>query len=209
MIRSIAVVVGLSATLSGFALAQQPDMAALQKWMASDKATWRIVGAFTGETAVSSDQQGFGQVSDTVEFSVTVKWLEGTQIVGTPKLTNVPASVGKLRDAEPKCMAPQLKGPFDYARIDSVTQSVTGTGLHLKMTRTFPEAVVSQVCTSKKTAPAKAVVGDYDLFLPQPTFLAMGLSDQNIQVSKDKKSIIMKNPPGLNGWTWTLTPTPG
>jgi hypothetical protein len=36
----------------------------------------------------------------------------------------------------------------------------------------------------------------------------MGMSDKNMAVSPDKKSLIMKNAPGLAGWVWPLTRTP-
>ena len=30
-----------------------------------------------------------------------------------------------------------------------------------------------------------------------------------MMVTPDKKSLVMTNPSGFNGWVWTLTPTPG
>jgi len=37
------------------ALAQQPDMDAMQKWMTAQNVSWHIVGKFDGNTAISSD----------------------------------------------------------------------------------------------------------------------------------------------------------
>ena len=40
------------------AQAQQPDMAAMQKWMSAKTANWHIVGRYEGDPAISSDGQG-------------------------------------------------------------------------------------------------------------------------------------------------------
>jgi hypothetical protein len=194
--------------LAAPALAQQPDMAAMQKWMSAPNVTWHVTGKYEGDPSISSDSQGMAHVTDVVEFDIKLAWIDGNKIVGPAKIKNLPSVVTKPHDREPKCLAPELKGDFDYATLDSVTEG-SASALHFKMTRTFPEVVVSQVCSSKKTAPAKKVSAEYELFMPQPTMLAMGMSDKNLQVSPDKKSLTMKNAPGLDGWTWTLTPTPG
>jgi hypothetical protein len=204
MRRSLAFAFGIASAAFAYA---QPDMAAMQKWLQSETVNWSVVGQYDAETAVSSDQQGLGQVKDRVEFHVTVKWLSGVEIVGEPQIRNSPAVVGALRDREPKCLAPTLKGPFDYATLDTVTQSATGVAVQLKMTTTFPDAVVSQVCSSTKNAPAGKDQEVYELFIPQPTFLALGMSNDTMQVSSDKSAVLIKNPPGMQGWTWTLTPS--
>jgi hypothetical protein len=139
---------------------------------------------------------------------VKLNWLDGNKMVGGAKIKNMPSVVSKLQDREPKCLAPTLKGQFDYATLDAVTEGLA-TALHFKMTRNFPDATVSQVCSGSKSAPAKKVSAEYELFIPQPTFLALGMSDKNIQPSPDKKSVIMRNASGLNDWVWTLTPSPG
>jgi hypothetical protein len=187
--------------------AQQPDMAAMQRWMAAKHVTWHIVGKYEGDPAISSDSQGLGHVTDAIELDVTLDWQNGNTIVGAPAIKNAPATVTNLRDREPKCLAPTLSGAFDYATLDAVTAGVAG-GLHFTMTRTYPAAVVSQVCSSTKPAPAKKTTDEQELFVPQPTFLAMGMSDANIAPSADKKSVIVKNAPGFTGWSWTMTPTP-
>jgi len=189
------------------AMAQQMDMAAMQKWMASKNVTWHIVGKFDGDAAVSSDGQGKAHVTDVVEADVTIAWQNDNAIVGAPKIKNVASVVANLHDREPKCLAPTLKGTFDHATLDAVTPGVAG-GLHFKMTTTFPDAVVSQVCSSTKLAPAKKETEEEEMFIPPPTMLAMGMSDNNMAISPDKKSLILKNPAGFEGWVWTLTPTP-
>lgn len=188
-------------------MAQQPDMAAMQRWLTAKHVSWHIVGKYEGDPAVSSDSQGIGHVTDAIELDVTLDWQNGNTIVGMPAIKNMPSVVSNLRDREPKCKAPTLNGAFDYATLDAVTPGVA-TGLHFKMTRTYPAAVVSQVCSSTKAAPAKKTTDEQELFIPQPTFLALGISDAKMAPSPDKKSVIMKNAPGFNGWTWTLTPTP-
>jgi hypothetical protein len=182
------------------------DMAAMQKWMASKNVTWHIVGKYEGDASISSDGQGMAHVTDVIEADVTLAWQNDNSIIGTPKIKNAPSVVTNLHDREPKCLAPTLKGTFDYATLDAVTAGVTG--LHFKMTRTFPDAVVSQVCSGTKVAPAKKMVDEDEMFIPQPTMLAMGMSDSNMAISADKKSLILKDPAGFEGWVWTLTPTP-
>jgi hypothetical protein len=33
------------------------------------------------------------------------------------------------------------------------------------------------------------------------------MSNDTMQVSSDKSAVLIKNPPGMQGWTWTLTPS--
>jgi hypothetical protein len=198
-----ACVLGLAAP----ATTQQPDMEAIQKWMTAKNATWHIVGRYEGDPSISSDGQGLAHVTDVIEIDVTLAWQNDNSIVGAPKIKNAPSVVTKPQDREPKCVAPVLKGDFDYATLEAVTPGLAG-GLHFKLTRTFPDVLVSQVCSSTKLAPAKKRTDEQELFIPQPTFLAMGMSDKNMSVSPDKKSLTLKNAPGFAGWVWTLTPTP-
>jgi len=146
-------------------------------------------------------------VSDVFEVDVTLAWQNENAIVGVPKIKNVPSVVTAPHDREPKCLAPVLKGDFDLATLESVTPGIAG-GLHFKMTTTFPDVVVSQVCSSTKLARAKKATDEQEMMIPQPTLLAMGMSDQNTMLSPDKKSLILKNVSGFTGWVWTLTPTP-
>jgi hypothetical protein len=196
-------VLGLAAP----AVAQQPDMAAMQKWLTAKHVAWHIVGKYDGETSVTSDGQGMGRITDVIEIDVVVDWQNNNTIVGTPAIKNTPSTVAGLRDREPKCLAPSLNGPFDYVTLDSVTPGMIG-GLHFKMTTSYPAATVSQVCTSTKVAPAKKETDEDEFPLPQPTLLAMGMATANLAVSPDKKSLIVKNVSEFRGWTWTLTPTP-
>jgi len=180
----------------------------MQKWMSAKTANWHIVGRYEGDPAISSDGQGLAHVSDVVELDVRLAWQGGNEIVGKPAIKNGPSIVSKPHDREPKCLAPVLKGEFDYATLESATPGLAGA-LHLKLTRTYSDVVVSKVCTSTTLAPAKKTSEEAELFIPQPTFLAMGMSDKTMSVTPDKKSIVMTNPSGFNGWVWTLTPTPG
>ncbi len=138
---------------------------------------------------------------------MTLAWQDDNSIVGTPTITNAPSIVTNPHDRSPKCLAPVLKGEFDYATVETVTPGLIG-GLHFRMTTTFPAVVVSQVCSGTKLAPAKKTVEEEELFIPQPTMLAMGMGDKNMSVSPDGKSVILKNASGFEGWVWTLTPTP-
>jgi hypothetical protein len=207
MLRGLTVAAACTVGLIAPAVAQQPDMDAMQKWMSAKNVTWHIVGKYDGEAAISSDGQGLAHVTDAIEADVTLAWLNDNSIVGTPTIKNAPSVVSAPRDREPKCVAPVLKGEFDYATLDAVTPGLAG-GLHFKMTRTFPDVTVSQVCSSTKLARAKKTTNEEELFIPQPTILAMGLADKNISVSPDRKSVVIKNAPGFAGWVWTLTPTP-
>ena len=207
MIRSLMFTTVCILGLSASAMAQQMDMAAMEKWLPAKHATWHIVGRYEDDTAISSDGQGLAQVIDVIEMDVTLAWQDGNTIVGTPSIKNAPTVVTNLHDHEPACLAPVLKGPFDYATLDAVTPGLAGA-LHFTMTRTFPDVTVSQVCSGTKLAPAAKEADEEELMIPQPTFLAMGMSSEDMTVSPDKKSVIIKNPPGFNGWVFTLTPTP-
>jgi hypothetical protein len=185
--------------------AQVPDMAAVQQWMASPQVTWHIVGKYDGKPSVTSDGQGKGQVTDQVEFDVTVDWMNENRIMGPVKIKNTPSVVTNLVDRERTCRAPQLNGAFEYATFESVTEGLA-TSLHIKVTTTYPEAIVSQVCSSTQVAPAKTKTVEFEIPVAQPTMLAMA---PPTMLSPDKKSLVVKgNSAETRDWTWTMTPTP-
>jgi hypothetical protein len=188
------------------------DMAAAQKWFSVKHVTWHIVSRYEGDPAISSNSGGPGgiglaHVTDMVEIDVTVDWQNDNTIVGAPVIKNTPSVVTNPRDSSPSCVAPVLKRPFEYATFTAVTQGLIG-GLHLTVTRTFPDVTVSLVCSKTTLAPAKTTREEYEFAPPQPTILAMSISDKNTTISPDKKSLTLQNVSGFPGWVWTLTPTP-
>jgi len=119
MIRPLMITTACLLALASPGRAQQPDMAAMQKWLSAKHVAWPIVGRYEGDPSVSSDGQGIAHVTDVVEVDVTLAWQNGNTIVGTPAIKNTPSVVSNLRDREPKCKAPALNGSFDYATLDA------------------------------------------------------------------------------------------
>jgi hypothetical protein len=186
-----------------FAEAQQVDMDAMMKWGAADVVQYHIVGVYQGTPHIASDGSGLGEISDRVVIDLTWK-LSEMKLVGAPTFQNTKTVVGKLRDREPACLAPVLKGEYEHYELLGIKEGVGGT-LELQVQTTYPVVEVAQSCTaSRKSVPAKKHVRPEEFVVVSPVTFAMPLKDSDeLRVSKDKKSLITKK----NGWTWTLTPS--
>jgi hypothetical protein len=194
---------GLLGLLPLGAMAQQMDMEAMTKWGAADVVRYHIVGMHQGPYHVASDGSGQADITDRVVIDLTWK-LSEAKMVGTPTFQNFKSTASKLRDREPSCLPPVLKGDHEFFDLVALEEAYGGA-VYLKSKTTYPVVEVAQSCTaSRKAVPAKVTEETKDLGIPSPIMFAMPLPESNeLAVTPDKKSFIVKKA----GWTWTLTPS--
>jgi hypothetical protein len=136
---------------------------------------------------------------------IDLKWrLSESKLVGTPVIQNEKSTVANLRNYDPKCRPPVLKGEYEHWDLLAVKDGVSGE-LELQVQTTFPAAEVAQFCTGKnKAVPGSVKKRPEELIVLSPVMFGMPLPESdNLRISKDRKSLVHKQ----GGWTWTFTPT--
>jgi hypothetical protein len=194
----------LFALPGAFAQAQQIDINEMMKWSQAQLIRYHIEGVYDKKTALSSLGTGFGDVKDRVV--IDMNWDLASGLVGTASFTNTATTVTNLKDFEPACYPPILKGPYEFYDVVSIKQGNAMT-LLLQVKTTHPVVEVAQFCTaSRKAVPASVVGRPEELVIPSPVLfgqMAPGSTLNDLTVSKDRKQLIYRN----GGWTWTFTPT--
>ncbi len=183
--------------------AQQMDMTAMMKWSTADLIRYHIVGVYKGTPSIASDGAGRADVTDRVVIDLDWK-LSELKLAGKPTFQNSKSVVSNLRDREPSCLAPVLKGDYEHFELLGIKEGLSGV-LELTVQTTYPVVEVAQSCTaSRKAVPAKNKVRPEDFVVVTPISFAMPLPDSDtLRISPDKKSLIVKK----DGWTWTYTPS--
>jgi hypothetical protein len=196
-----AILIALAAPLASHS--QQVDMDAMMKWASADLVRYHIVGVYQAPASVASDGSGQADITDQVVMDLTWK-LSEAKMIGTPTFQNTKSTAAKLRDREPSCLPPILKGELEFYDLLSVKNGLGGA-LELQIQSTYPVVEVAQSCTaSRKSVPAKKTTRTEDFAIVSPVTFAMPIPDSDdLRISRDKKSFIVKK----QGWTWTLTPT--
>jgi len=185
---------------------QQIDMEAMMRWSSADVVRYHIVGVYQAQTNVISGSNAIGYADVTDRVVIDLKWkLSESKLAGTPTFLNEKSAVKNLRDYEPKCRPPVLKGEYEHWELLGIKDGLGGA-LELQVQTTYPAAEVAQFCTGKnKSVPGSVKKQPEELVVPSPVMFGMPLPDSdNLRISKDKKSLIHKE----GGWTWTFTPTP-
>lgn len=185
------------------AMAQQVDMEAMMKWGAADLVRYHIVGVHQGPEPVASDGAGQADITDRVVIDLTWK-LSEARMVGVPAIQNFKSTASKLRDREPSCLPPVLKGDFEFYELLAISESFGGA-IRLEARTTYPVVEVAQFCTaSRKAVPAKVDDASEDLAVPSPVLFGMPVQESDeLAISPDRKSLIVRK----GGWTWTFTPS--
>jgi hypothetical protein len=184
---------------------QMPDMDAMMRWSSADVVRYHIVGVFQGRANVIGDANWIGYADVTDRVVIDLKWkLSESKLLGTPIIQNEKSAIANLRNYEPKCLPPVLKGEYEHFELLSIKEGLGGA-LEMQVRTTYPAAEVVQFCTGKrKPVPASVNTRPEELVVLSPVMFAMPLPDSDdLRISKDKKSLIHKK----NGWTWTFTPT--
>jgi len=166
---------------------------------------YRIVGEYQAQTNVVGGGKGIGYADVTDRVVIDLDWkLADAALVGTPTFQNAKSVVKNLRDYEPKCLPPILKGDYEHFELQGVKPGLAGQ-LEMQVLRSYPVVEVVQFCTGKRKAvPAVRDVRPEELVMPSPVMLTMKLPDSDeLRVSPDKQSLIAKKA----GWTWTYTPS--
>ncbi len=187
------------------ASAQQMDMDAMMRWSSAEVVLYHIVGVYQAQTNVVGGSNWIGYADVTDRVVIDLKWkLTESKLVGTPSFLNEKSVVKNLRNPEPKCLPPVLKGEYEHYELLGIKDGLAGA-LELQVRTAFPAAEVAQFCTgSYKSIPASINTRPEDFVVPSPVMMAMPLPDSDdLRVSPDKKSLITKK----GGWTWTFTPT--
>jgi hypothetical protein len=180
-----------------------PTVESAKRWT-EGAISYHIVGDYQGKTDVIGDSNwtGYADVSDQV--IIDLKWnLSDSTLVGTPVIVNKKSVVKDLRNSEPSCRPPVLKGEYEHYELLAIKQGLAGN-LELQVQTAYPAAEVAQFCTgSNKAVAASLKTRPEELTVLSPVMLGMPLPDSdNLRVSPDKKSLIHKSA----GWTWTFTP---
>src|SRR5687768_15886524 len=94
------------------ASAQKMDQAAMARWGAAKSIHYTVEGMYSGEMPVTPAMGGLADVVDRASFNL--EWnLAEMKLLSVSAIKNGTAEVSKLRDREPKCLPPVLKGPLE------------------------------------------------------------------------------------------------
>lgn len=181
----------------------QVDMQAMERWGNAKVVYYAVEGVHSGPASMTASMGGLGDVADRV--SMTFEWnLSEMKLIKVTSLRNVPSEVKNLRDREPSCLAPVLKGSYEQATVLEVVNS-PGGAIDMKVERSYPAVDVAQSCTaSRRTIPAEKKTTVETMPVPSPVMMAMGIpATPQLSISADKKSMIVRN----GNWTWTFTPS--
>lgn len=203
--QSIALVVAAVLCAGIPARAQQMDTEVMMRWSRAKVVGYQIVGVYEGRVNVVGGSKwiGYADVTDRVEIDLA--WdLARSKLVGTPTFRNTKSAVRNLRNFEPKCLPPVLKGEYEHYELQGIKESPDGN-LELQVLTIYPGAEVAQFCTGKREAvPASRDLRPEAFGVISPVAFGMRLPDSDdLRISPDKKSLITKKA----GWTWTFTPS--
>ena len=199
------VVLLLCASQPSPAQEQLPDMKVMQYWSQAQIVHYHIVGVYQGQTDVIGDANWIGYADVTDGVVIDLDWkLSEVMLVGTPTFQNKKSEAGNLRNYQPGCLPPVLKGEYEHYDLLAIKAGQGGT-LELQVRTTYPASEVVQSCSgTRKPLPALIDTRPEEMVLPSPLMLAMKLpAADSLSISKDRKSFIVRK----NGWTWTFTPS--
>jgi hypothetical protein len=184
------------------ASAQKMDQAAMARWGGAKSIHYTVEGVYAGEMPVTPTMGGLADVVDRASFNL--EWnLAEMKLLSVSPIRNGTAEVSKLRDREPKCLPPVLKGPLEHTVLE--VGSGLGGAIDLKVERNYPTVEVAQFCTaSRKAVPASKKVEVVSMMVPSPVIMAMGAPvTKELSYTPDGKSMIVKQ----GNWSWTFTPS--
>lgn len=179
---------------------------ASRKWTdAKGGIHYHIEGAFQGQVNVvgGGNWIGYGDVTDRVV--IDLDWnLAESKLVGTPRIQNVKATTRNLRNPEPTCLPPILKGAYEHYDLLGIRNGLGGA-LEFQVRTTYPVADVAQMCTGKRVqVPASVTTRPESFVVLSPVLLdTKAPASDNLRVARDRKSMTHK----AGGWTWTFTPS--
>ena len=201
----MAVMFLLCARQSSPAQEQMPDMEVMKYWSRAQIVRYHIVGVYQGQTDVIGDANwiGYADVTDGVVIDLDWKLSEAV-LAGTPTFLNKKSEAKNLRNYQPGCQPPVLKGEYEHFDLLAV-KAGQGTTIELQVRTTYPASEVVQSCSgAHKPLPASIDTRPEEMVVPSPLMLAMQIpATDSLSISRDRKSFIVRK----NGWTWTFTPS--
>jgi hypothetical protein len=189
------------------AMASVKQVNASRKWTEAKGGLihYHIEGVFQGQVNVvgGGNWIGYADVMDRVVIELDWK-LSESKLVGTPQIQNFKSSARNLRNPEPKCLPPILKGEYEHFELLGIKNGLSGA-LELQVRTAYPVAGVAQNCTGARVnVPASNRTRPEELIVLSPVLLDSKVPDSdNLRISKDRKSLLHKKA----GWTWTFTPS--
>src|SRR5512140_2880914 len=182
----------------------QGDVAAMDKWLKPKTIFYHVDGAYSGKALVSDPNGGaWADVTDRVAFDLEWDLRNGT-LAHVLKIENFATKAVNLRQGEPKCAPPVLRGEYEHWTVLGIATGPTGQP-EMKVETTIPDVNVPQFCTGKPKLwkGRKNVRPEYPL-VQSPVLLTTPLGDsKDVKISSDKTSIVTKK----GDWTWTFTPS--
>ena len=166
---------------------------------------YHIEGLYQGQVNVVGGSNWIGYADVTDRVLIELDWKLGeSKLSGTPQIQNFKSSARNLRNPEPKCLPPILKGEYEHFELLGIKNGLSGT-LELQVRTAFPVSEVAQNCTgSRVKVPASNWTRPEELIVVSPVLLDSKVpGSDNLRISKDRKSLIHKQA----GWTWTFTPS--
>ena len=172
------------------------------RWDGVETVYFTVEGVHDGAAPLTAKAGGVANVIDRV--SMTFEWsVAERKMTKLTSLKNYPSETASLRDSEPKCLAPFVRGPFELATVMDVVNGPAGA-LKLMVERNYPLVEVAQFCTiSRKPIAAEILIDERPMVVPTPALLARaGKANKTMAYAPDRKSMIV-----LDGrWKWTFTP---
>ena len=184
---------------------QLPDMEVMTYWSRAEIVRYHIVGVYQGKTDVIGDANWIGYADVTDGVVIDLDWkLSGTMLVGTPAIQNRKSEARNLRNYQPGCQPPVLKGEYEHFDLLAI-KAGQGTTIELQVRTTYPASEVVQSCSgTHKPLPALIDTRREEMVVPSPVMLAMQLpATDDLSISRDRKSFVVRK----KGWTWTFTPS--
>jgi hypothetical protein len=202
--RTFVLVAGLLPLQSG---GQMPgwDMAVAQKWSQAKIVKYRAEGVHKARVAVvKGSMEAKADVTDrlTVEFTWDNK---KRRVIGPVTVVDAKSEISNIKSDGTNCPPPQLNG--EYEHFQSVSHTIERDQVHIKGSRTYPTARVSNYPASCSLSPVSGgreevmqYVGGGD-----PAGLGGPITPGGpVVVAADRKSFTMQGP---EKWMWTYTPT--
>ncbi len=181
-------------------------MDVMMQWMDAKTVHWSVVGDYEGEDLILNvGTSGYAPVKDHVEFGFDYTLEGNVGLVGTPTLINSVTQMGALRNGADGCRAPTVSGKYEHSTIEALENGFGGQ-LTMQVRTDYPAGAVPVACTGgDQASPARSITDQQELVVPGIGLLAMAdqLTSDELRVTKDKKSFIMKH----KGWTYNFTPT--
>lgn len=184
----------------------QMDMDVMEKWMGATVIHWSVVGDFEGDALILNvGTSGYAPVKDHVEIGFDYTTEGNGGLVGTPTFTDSQTEMGAIRNGAEGCRAPTISGKYEHSTIESIKNGLGGQ-ITMIVRTDYPAGTVPVACTGgDQASPKRSTPDQVEFIVPGIMLFAMGdqLNDDNMQISKDKSSLIIKR----DGWTYTYTPT--